>query len=368
MIPLVNLKKQFETIEDELLVEMRRVLKSGQYILGPKVEELERRIAEKLGVDFAVAVANGTDALTLTLDAYGIGKGDEVITTPFSFFATSEAITRVGATPVFVDVDPQTFNLSPENIKEKITQATKAILPVHLFGQSADMDEINRIAQENGLVVIEDACQAFGAEYKGEPVGSLGDAACFSFFPTKNLGTMGDGGIVITSDPVIAEKVRTLRVHGSRTKYYHEQIGYNSRLDELHAAILLICLDHIDGWNRKRRLHGERYREELFQLKHIQVPKPSLNVQHVYHLFCIKSDHRKKITEYLDSRNIQTGVYYPCCLHLQEVYKDLGYVKGDFPVAEMLSQTLFAIPLDPFISVDDQDEVIQALRESEEVV
>ena len=365
MIPLINLKQQFETIKDELMDAMSKVLLSGQYILGPEVAELEVEIAKRLGVSHAVAVANGTDALILTLDAYGIGKGDEVITTPFTFFATGEAINRVGATPIFVDVDRETYTICPEKIKEKITPATKAIIPVHLFGQSADMDKIKKIARNHNLIVIEDASQAFGAKYKGKEVGGLGDAACFSFFPTKNLGTIGDGGIVLTSDPLLAKKIRLLRVHGSQEKYYHQEIGYNSRLDEIHAAILLTCLNHIDQWNNQRVSIAERYKYELQDLKHIHLPEISKDNLHVYHLFCIESKHRKEIIDYLKKRNIQTGIYYPCCLHLQEAYKDLGYKKGDIPIAESLSERLFAIPLHPCMSKEDQDEVIAALRDSE---
>src|SRR5690625_2920491 len=235
MIPITDPKSQLKPIKDEILTEMMKVLESGQYILGPQVNKLEAKIADRLGVLDAIGVASGTDALILTLEAFGIGDGDEVITTPFTFVATAEAITRVGATPVFVDVDEDTFNINPQRIVEKINQATKAILPVHLFGQPADMDAINKIAREHELIVIEDACQAFGATYKGKEVGSLSDATCFSFFPTKNLATMGDGGIITTSNPQVSEKIRMLRAHGSKKKYFHHEVGYNSRLDEIHA-------------------------------------------------------------------------------------------------------------------------------------
>ncbi|MFZ0371591.1 MAG: DegT/DnrJ/EryC1/StrS family aminotransferase [Halobacillus sp.] len=365
MIPLISLKKQYEVIEAELMDEMRKVLRSGQYILGSKVNQLEETIAEKLGVGSAVAVANGTDALILTLDAYDIGEGDEVITTPFTFFSTAEAISRVGAKPVFADVDPQTYTICPNKIKEKITSSTKAIIPVHLFGQCAEMDAINRIACEHDLLVIEDACQAYGATYKGKPAGSLGDAGCFSFFPTKNLGTLGDGGMVSTSDAQLAQKIRSLRVHGSIKKYHHQHIGYNSRLDELHAAILMVGLRHIDQWNKQRIALGERYHYKLQGIKHMKLPKTAENCMHVYHLYCIESKNRKQIIECLHKKNIQTGIYYPCCLHLQDAYHHVGYKVGDFPIAEQLSERLFAIPLFPFLSTENQDEVITALRESE---
>ncbi len=361
MIPLINLKRQFQTVKQDMLKEFERVLDSGQYILGPKVKELEKKTAEKLGVRDAVAVANGTDALVLTLKAFGIGKGDEVITTPFTFFATAEAVSRVGATPVFADVDRGTYNLDPAKIEENITPATKAIIPVHIFGQPADMDEINAIAKKHGLIVIEDACQAFGAEYKGRPAGSIGDAACFSFFPTKNLGTLGDGGMVTMSDPEAARRVRTLRTHGTSKKYFHDKIGFNSRLDELHAAALLILLEKIDGWNEQRRKVAGKYREALKEASHLTLPTEKEDRSHIYHLFCIGAENREEIMQALDTRQIHSGIYYPCCLHLQDVYSSLQYKKGDFPVAESLSDTLFAIPMDPFLTSDEQDQIISVL-------
>lgn len=362
MIPISNPGSQFIAIEEEILSKIQDILQSGNYILGENVSALEAEIAEKLKVSECITVANGTDALTLSLHALGIGEGDEVITTPFSFFATAEAITRVGAKPVFVDVDEKTFNLNPSYITQKITPATKAILPVHLFGQPANMDEINKVAHEHNLRVIEDACQAFGALYKGKPVGSLGDIACFSFFPTKNLSTMGDGGVITTSDPAIAKKIRSLRAHGSFKKYYHDEIGYNSRLDEIHAAIIRICLKRIDEWTEKRRQLAVRYDEELKDEKIIKTPHASRNSTHVYHLYCLESDYRDKIITALNKRNIQTGIYYPRCIHLQQAYKHLGYQVGDFPIAESLSNDLFAIPLYPYLSYTDQDKVITAIK------
>lgn len=362
MIPISDPKSQLKPIKNEILDLFAEVLKSGHYILGPYVEKLEHEIANRLSVNEAIGVANGTDALVLTLEAFGIGKGDEVITTPFTFFATAEAITRVGATPVFVDVDKDSFNIDPKLIEEKVTLATKAILPVHIFGQPAKMDEIHKIAKKFDLVVIEDAAQAFGATYKGKEVGSLGDAACFSFFPTKNLSTMGDGGLVTTSNPNVAQKIRELRVHGSRRKYLHHKIGYNSRLDEVHAAILFTCLKYIDQWNRQRIMLANRYISELEELSFISLPKTEPNTKHVYHLFCIKSDFREDLIAHLTKHRIQSGIYYPRCLHLQEVYQDLNYKKGDLPVAEKLSEQLFAIPLYPNLSFKDQDKIIQVIK------
>lgn len=361
MINLVDLKRQFHSVKDEILQEVEDVIEGGQYILGPKVKELEGKIADKLGVKEAIAVANGTDALILTLEAYGIGKGDEVITTPFTFFASAEAISRVGATPVFADVDPLTYNLDPIKMEKAITHKTKAVIPVHLFGQPADMDEINAIAKNHKFLVIEDACQAFGAAYKGRWAGSLGDAACFSFFPTKNLGTLGDGGIVATSNPMLAERIRKLRAHGTTKKYYHDQLGYNSRLDELHAAILLINLTKVDEWNEKRRAIAERYRQSLQNEKHLKLPMAGENRSHIYHLYCIQSERRDDLMEAMSRAQIQTGVYYPCCLHLQDVYTNLGYKEGDFPVAESLSKTLFAIPMHPFLTESEQKQITSIL-------
>ncbi len=366
MIPVSDPKSQLLPLKESIMEQLMNVFENGQYILGPNVQQLENKIALRLGVSDAIGVASGTDALVLALEAFGIGKGDEVITTPFTFFATAEAITRVGATPVFVDVDQDTFNINPVCITEKITSATKAIIPVHLFGQPADMEAINQIAKAHRLIVIEDACQAFGATYRGKEVGSLSDVACFSFFPTKNLSTMGDGGMITTSHPEIAKKIRTLRAHGSKQKYFHHKIGYNSRLDEIHAAILLICLEHIDKWNDERIKIAKRYKTALADLKFIKLPKTIDDVKHVYHLFSVASEKRDHIINHLSKKGIQTGIYYPCCLHLQEAYRELGYEKGDFPVAEKLAETLFAIPLYPGLSIQDQDHIIRSIQEFQE--
>lgn len=362
MIPITDPKSQLMPIKDDMLTIFKNILERGQYILGNHVENLEKKIAQRLGVSDAIGVASGTDALVLALEAFEIGNGDEVITTPFTFFATAEAITRVGATPIFIDVEKDTFNMNPELIEEKINSKTKAILPVHLFGQPANMNTINNIANDHNLVVIEDACQAFGATYHKREVGSLSDAACFSFFPTKNLSTMGDGGMVTTSDPVVAQKIRSLRAHGSKKKYYHHEVGYNSRLDEIHAAILLLGLENIDEWNKRRIELANRYLEGLKDIPFLKLPTIRSGVTHVFHLFCLESDVREELMSYLAKNDIQTGVYYPCCLHLQEAYRHLNYQKGDLPVAELLSEKLFAIPMYPNLTFADQDIVIRALR------
>jgi len=315
-----------------------------------------------VGAAHAVGVGNGTDALRLVLEALGVGPGDEVITTPFTFIASAEAVSQAGARPVFVDIEPDTYNLDPDRLERAITPRTKAVIPVHLFGQPARMDTIMAVARRRGIRVIEDACQAFGATYRGRKAGSLGDAACFSFFPTKNLGTMGDGGLVTTSDEGLAERIRRLRQHGARVKYVHDEIGFNSRLDELHAAILLVCLPHIDAWNGRRRQLAARYRERLADVPGITMRMPDPDAEHIYHLFCVEAERRDELMEWLAGRGIQSGVYYPVPLHLQPVYRDLGYCPGDFPAAERASRRLLAIPMSPFLSEEEQDRVIEAIR------
>lgn len=363
MIALVDLKRQFLSLRTEIMNEIEEVLSSGHYILGPKVVQLEEKLSNYLGVPYVITVGNGTDALVLTLEAYGIGKGDEVITTPFTFFASAEAVSRLGATPVFVDIDRQTYNIDPAQIEAKITPATKAIIPVHIFGQPAAMEEIMAIAKKNNLIVIEDACQAFGATYKGKPVGSLGHASCFSFFPTKNLGTMGDGGMIATHDPQIAEKIKKLRHHGSTKKYYHELIGSNSRLDEIHAAILGVLLERLDQWNEKRRELASVYRQHLAKEAGLHIQDEASDRTHIYHLFCLEADERAAYMERLTQAKIQTAVYYPKPLHLQKVYEFLGYQTGDFPVTEEVSERIFAIPMSPFLTSEEQYKVISVLSQ-----
>lgn len=361
MIELVPLSRQFQSFKQEILQAVSDTIDSGHFILGPNVSQLEREISDFLGTTYSIGVANGTDALVIALDAYGIGAGDEVITTPFTFFASAEAVSRVGATPVFADIDPHTYCIHASQIEEKITPATKAIIPVHLFGQAAHMQEIMAIAEQHGLVVIEDACQAFGACYQGKRVGSIGHAACFSFFPTKNLSTLGDGGLIATSDKRIAERIRRLRKHGSCIKYYHSEIGYNSRLDEIHAAIIRLALPRVDEWNKERGRLAARYREALNGLPDIHIEEELPDRSHTYHLFCIRSERRDEVKKELIRSGIQCGVYYPLPLHLQDVYQYLSYKLGDFPVTERVSQQLLALPLSPFLREGEQDQVINVL-------
>ncbi|MDU7215304.1 DegT/DnrJ/EryC1/StrS family aminotransferase [Clostridium sp.] len=391
-IPLIDLKAQYESIAKDLNEATLGVLSSAGYIMGKNVLELERKFAEYTETKYAISVGNGTDALVIALKALGIKEGDEVITTPFTFFATAESISAVGAIPVFVDIVKETFNIDPSKIEEKITKRTKAIMPVHIFGQSADMDAINEIAKKYNLKVIEDACQAVGAEYKGKRIGSLGDVACFSFFPTKNLGCAGDGGMIVTSDENVATIARALRTHGSGEngqkaynllnnideeietiknaddtvynplKYYNYLIGHNSRLDAMQAAILLEKIKHIDKWNAKRREIAAIYDENLKDTD-LVTPYIDKNNTAVYHMYILQSDNREAILKKLQSKNVSTGVYYPVPLHLQKAYKNLGYKEGDMPVAEYLSHRTFAIPVYPELNTNQIEYIVNSIKE-----
>lgn len=390
-IPLIDLKAQYKSISEDLDRVTKEVLSSAGYIMGKNVTEFEKEFAEYIGVKHAISVGNGTDALVIALKSLGIGAGDEVITTPFTFFATAETISAVGATPVFVDVEKDTFNIDPTKIEEKITDKTKAILPVHIFGQSAKMDEINGIAKKHNLKVIEDACQAVGSKYKGKNIGTLGDVACFSFFPTKNLGCAGDGGIIVTSDDNIATIARALRTHGSGEtgqkaynllnnineevqtvknsddtvynplKYYNYLIGFNTRLDAIQAAILRVKLPQLDKWNAKRREIAKIYDENL---KDTELVTPVIQEENesVYHMYILQSENREAILEKLKEKGVATGVYYPVPLHLQKVYKNLGYKEGDMPVAEYLSHRTFAIPVYPELNDEQVNYIIDSIK------
>lgn len=363
-ISLIDLRTQYMSIKDEINAAVIDVLKKGQYILGPNVKALEEEVAAYCGVKYGVGVANGTDALLLSLLAYGIGPGDEVITTPYTFFATSEAICQVGATPVFVDIDPRTYNIDVQQIEGKITKRTKGIMPVHIFGQIADMDEIMDIANKYGLIVIEDACQAFGAEYKGKKAGALAHIGCFSFFPTKNLGGYGDGGIVVTDNEDVAAKIRVLRVHGSTRKYVHSVLGYNSRLDEMQAAILRVKLKYIDSWNDLRREKAQIY-NDLLAGSEITTPCQEAWNRHIYHLFIARTQNRDEVVALLKENQVATAVYYPVPLHLQEVHSNLGYKPGSLPEAEKASRTTLALPMSPDLQKEDIHYIANLLRKSD---
>ncbi|WP_163527014.1 DegT/DnrJ/EryC1/StrS family aminotransferase [Halobacillus ihumii] len=359
-IPMVDLKEELRLIREPILTEVTEVIDSGEYILGKKSEELEKLVAQYVGADYGIGVANGTDALQLSLMALDIGPGDEVITTPFTFFASAEAIEQVGAKPVFVDIEEETYNIDPAKIEAAITPVTKAILVVHLYGQVADMKEIMKIAKANKLKVIEDACQAIGSEYEGERVGALGDIGCFSFFPSKNLGAFGDAGIVVTNKKDLYEKVSKLRNHGSEQKYHHSSIGMNSRLDEVQAAILLVKLYYLDIFLHKRKEIARRYTEHLHHL--FKTPPVQENREHTFHQYCIELDDRDELAEALNTNGISSAIYYPIPLHLQEAFQHLPYKEGDFPNAEKSAKKVLALPIYPMLSFQKQDYIISTVK------
>ncbi|MCG2796693.1 MAG: DegT/DnrJ/EryC1/StrS family aminotransferase [Actinomycetia bacterium] len=357
----LDLTEQYREIQPEIEKTVLSVLQSGQYVLGPEVEGLEREVAGYFGARWAVGVASGTDALILSLRALGVGHGDEVITTPFTFVATAEAIRSVGATPVFVDIDPDTFNISPSLIAAAIGPGTKAIIPVHLFGLPARVDEICSVARDNGLFVVEDCAQAAGATAGGKRVGSFGDAAALSFFPTKNLGCYGDGGMILTGSEDVRESVRMLRAHGAREKYQSEVSGYNSRLDALQAAILRVKLPHLDRWNEKRRQVASWYDDNLPAGCLPAVPE---GVAHVYHLYTIRCTSRDTVEDALRKEGIPYGVYYPVPSHLQEAFRDLGVEEGSLPESERASREVLSLPFYPEMSRDDALLVASVVRDA----
>lgn len=367
-IPAFSLSRQNEALLEELMTAVDRVIRSGHFILGKEVEAFEHELAQYVGVQYAIGVGNGSDALYIALRAAGVGPGDEVITTPFTFFATAGAIIRCGATPVFVDVDRSTFNIDPEGIASRVNKRTKAIIPVHLYGLLADMEAITSIAHDYGLVVIEDAAQAIGARQGDRVAGACGDVGCFSFFPTKNLGAFGDAGAVTTNQPKLAEHARRLRVHGAARKYYHEEMGINSRLDALQAAILRVKLPYLNAWEEKRRAIARRYTQGLTSLRavrdgYLRLPVEPEGYHHVYHQYTIVAAERDALQAFLQERGIQTTVYYPLPLHLQPVFADLGYHRGDLPNAEWLSEHVLSLPMFPELSDDEVDYVINTIRQ-----
>ena len=360
-VPLVDLKTQYATIEAEVRAAMDEVLDSAQFINGPAVADFERRFAASCGAGFAVGVGNGTDALTLALKALGVGPGDEVITTANTFIATAEAVVAVGAAPVFVDVDPAHFNMTPEGLSAAITPRTKAAIPVHLYGQPAPMAEIMSVARQRSIKVIEDAAQAHGAEYNGKRVGSWGDAATFSFYPAKNLGACGDGGAVVTNDEQLAVTVRMLRNHGRTDKYLHEYVGVNSRLDTLQAAILGVKLTRLEEWNRMRRTVAAKYDAALGEFAGLTLPAEMPGGKHVYHLYVIRTDRRDELRQYLSENGIGVGIHYPIPLHLQPALQFLGYGPGRLPRAEQLADSILSIPMYPEMQDAQLVRVVQTL-------
>ncbi|MFC2007696.1 DegT/DnrJ/EryC1/StrS family aminotransferase [Chloroflexota bacterium] len=366
-IPLVDLKIQYETIREEVDGAIHRVLEQGQYILGSDVQAFEEEMAAYCGTKFAVGVASGTDALRLALLACGIKPGDEVITTPFTFVATVEVIIQCGATPVFVDIDSQNYNIDPGKIEEIITAKTKAIIPVHLYGRATDMAPILELANKYDLKVIEDCAQALGSECRGRKTGSIGNAGCLSFFPSKNLGACGDGGMVVTDDTGIAETVGLLRKHGAKTSYCYRFPGFNSRLDTLQAAVLSVKLKRLDSWNESRRHNAALYKQLLEEIDGIEPPSvdESCIASFNYYTTRLKdsSISRDKLRQYLGARGIQTAVYYPLSLHLQEAYRALGYQPGDFPESELAQEQVLSLPMYPELSEGQIREVVAGIRE-----
>lgn len=344
-IPMVDLKAQYRSLKKEIDSALAEILESGHFILGPNVNAFEKEIAAYHNTKYAVGVASGTDAIYLSLKALDIKEGDEIITTPFSFIAAAEAIAYNRAVPVFADIDRKTLNIDPAKIEEKITSRTKAILPVHLFGQPAEMKRIKEIAEEHKLKIIGDCAQAFGARYGNAVVGSIGDAGCFSFYPSKNLGAYGDGGIITTNDPAVYEKVKLLRNHGSAVVYQHEFIGFNSRLDEIQAAILRIKLKHIDSYNTKRREIARLYTSMICGT--VECPAEIPDITHVYHQYTIKSHRREEIKQALKENSVSSVVYYPVPIHLQPAFKYLGHKKGDFPESEAAAEKVLSLPIYP---------------------
>ena len=360
-VPLMDIQAQSGPLRDEVDRAIAGVLDSGRFILGPNVRALEAEVSARLQGRPCVGVANGTDALVIALQALGVGPGDEVITTPFTFYATAEAIARLGATPVFVDVDRATGTLDPDLAAERVTDRTKALLPVDIFGHPAEMTPILTLAAENGLPVVEDAAQAFGATDDTWPVGTMGDAVTFSFFPTKNLPGIGDGGLVACRDERLAERVRRLRFHGSADKVIFEEVGFNSRLDELQAAVIRVFLPHVDDWNARRRAAARWYEEAgLGELMALPAERPAAT--HVYHLYMARHRERDRLLEALAAEGIGAAVYYGTPLHLQPVFAHLGYTEGDLPVAEELARTSLALPMHPNLTREQVDEVVAAIR------
>ncbi|HIE51175.1 MAG TPA: DegT/DnrJ/EryC1/StrS family aminotransferase [Armatimonadetes bacterium] len=362
-VPMLNLPAQHAPFQAELEAAVQAVLRGGQFILGKEVAAAEEEIAAYCGARYGIGVASGTDALVLSLRALGIGRGDEVITSTFTYVATAQAITSAGAKPVFVDIDPLTYNLDPAQVEAAITPRTAAFIPVHLFGQCADMEPLLALAQTHGLAVIEDAAQAIGARYRGRGAGTMGQTGCLSFYPTKNLGGAGDGGMILTNDPALAEKLRLLRLHGRTGDYYYELDGHNSRLDEIQAAILRVKLKRLATWTAQRQRHAALYDELLADLPEVHTPPVAPGNEHVYHLYSIRAEGRDVLREWLRERGIATAVYYPLPLHLQPIYESLGQPPGSLPVAEAVCRDIVSLPVAPELGEESIRTVAAAVRE-----
>lgn len=359
----LDLKKQYLQMKQDIDQAIKKVLDQGIFVGGKELELFEKEVVEYSACQFGIGVNSGTDALFLCLKALGIAKGDEVITTPFTFIATAEVIANLGAKPVFVDINPETFNIAENKIEEKITQNTKAIIPVHLFGQMANMEKIAAIAKKHNLKVVEDAAQAIGADFGSRKAGSFGHAGCFSFFPSKNLGGLGDGGMIVTNKENLAENIRVLKNHGSskKEKYLNLVLGVNSRLDSLQAAVLRVKLKYLDSWNEQRAENADIYNQELGAI--VKTPFVAENRKHIYNQYTIRAEKRDELKQYLKEKGIPTMIYYPLGLHLQPAFKYLGYQEGDFPQAEKASKEVLSLPIYPELSKQEINQAVQAIKE-----
>ena len=366
-VPLLDLEAQYRPLREDILAAITRVCDSQRFIMGPEVEALERELESSLGVRHAVTVSSGTDALLAALMALGIGAGDEVVTSTYSFFATAGCVARVGATPVLVDIDPATFNLDPAAVRTAITSRTRAIIPVHLFGLCADMDPIMEVSRDHGVPVIEDAAQAIGATCKGRPAGAIGAAGCFSFFPSKNLGAFGDAGLVTTNDAALAKELRLVRNHGAEPKYFHKRIGANFRLDALQAAVLRVKLPHLPRWTAMRQANAARYHELIAAAglaDRVVRPSAAPDRSHIFNQYIVRVPGRDRVRAFLADRGIGTEIYYPVPFHLQECFAGLGYHRGDFPHAEEAANSTIALPIYGELTPDQQATVVAALRDA----
>jgi len=362
-VPFIDLKVQFKQIERKVIPLMTEAMRNGAFVGGPQVSDFETEFAEFCDSKYCVGVCSGTDALRFSLMAAGVGRGDEVITVPNTFIAGTEAISQAGATPVFVDIYPDTYNMDVSQIEDKITEKTRALLPVHLYGQTSDMDPIIEIARKHNISVVEDACQAHGSLYKERKAGSFGVAGCFSFYPGKNLGAYGEGGAVVTQDKEIAEKIRMIRDHVQKEKYFHDMEGYNGRLDAIQACVLRIKLKRLDSWNKSRRENASYYNELLSETNGVILPVEADFSRAVYHLYVILSDDRDGLQRFLTDRGIATGLHYPLPLHLQKAYARLGYKQGSFPVAENVAKKLLSLPMFPELKREQIEYVAQSIKE-----
>jgi UDP-2-acetamido-2-deoxy-ribo-hexuluronate aminotransferase len=361
-IQMVDLLRQHARIREELLAAFCEVLEGGQYIRGPHCERFEAHLADYLGCRYVIGCGNGTDALQIALMAIGLEPGDEVITSPFTFVATAEVIALLGGRPVYVDIDPRTFNINPDGIAARITSRTRAIIPVHLYGQPADMDAILELADRHGLYVIEDAAQAIGAEWRGRKAGKVGHIGCISFFPSKNLGALGDGGAIVTDDPQLAERIRMIANHGARRKYYHELIGVNSRLDTLQAALLDVKLRYLETYIAARQQAADRYDRLLENVPQVVRPYRERRARHVFHQYTIRVPKRDQLQAFLRERGIPTMVYYPYPLHVQPAYRRYGYAEGDFPEAERAAEEVLSLPMHTELDEAQQVYIVEAIR------